>query len=57
MQALAPSRLKLLPCEGTYFLLADYSALSDKDDVSFCEWLTTHVGVAAIGVLRRPLPA
>lgn len=48
VQALAPSRLKLLPCEGTYFLLADYSALSDKDDVTFRQWLTTHVGVAAI---------
>lgn len=48
VQTLAPSRLKLLPCEGTYFLLADYSALSDKDDVTFCQWLTTHVGVAAI---------
>ena len=37
-----------LPCEGTYFLLADYSAISDLDDVSFCRWLTTEVGVAAI---------
>lgn len=48
VRALAPSRLKLLPCEGTYFLLADYSAVSDKDDVAFCQWLTTQVGVAAI---------
>ena len=44
----AKSRLKLLPCEGTYFLLADYSAISDLDDVSFCRWLTTEIGVAAI---------
>nr|MBA2815568.1 Methionine aminotransferase [Candidatus Pantoea persica] len=35
-QALKKSRFKVLPCEGTYFLLADYSALSDLDDVSFC---------------------
>ncbi len=48
VQALANSRLEILPCEGTYFLLADYSAISDKDDVSFCQWLTTEVGVAAI---------
>lgn len=47
-QALAKSRFKVLPCEGTYFLLADYSALSDLDDVSFCQWLTKEVGVAAI---------
>lgn len=48
IDALSQSRLKLLPCEGTYFLLADYSAISELDDVSFCQWLTTEVGVAAI---------
>ena len=48
IDALSQSRLQLLPCEGTYFLLADYSAISDLDDVSFCQWLTTEVGVAAI---------
>lgn len=48
IRALEGSRLKLLPCEGTYFLLADYSAISDSDDVSFCQWLTKEVGVAAI---------
>ncbi len=48
VQALAKSRLELLPCEGTYFLLADYSAISDLDDVSFCKWLTKEAGVAAI---------
>ncbi|NDL64906.1 pyridoxal phosphate-dependent aminotransferase [Acerihabitans arboris] len=48
VQALAPSRLELLPCEGTYFLLADYSAISDMEDVAFCRWLTVNVGVAAI---------
>jgi len=47
-QALEQSRFKVLPCEGTYFLLADYSAISDLDDVSFCQWLTKEVGVAAI---------
>ncbi|UYU32933.1 pyridoxal phosphate-dependent aminotransferase [Siccibacter colletis] len=48
VQALAASRFEILPCEGTYFLLADYSAISDLDDVSFCRWLTTEIGVAAI---------
>jgi len=48
IDALSQSRLKILPCEGTYFLLVDYSALSDLDDVSFCQWLTKEVGVAAI---------
>ncbi|HBZ17708.1 MAG TPA: methionine aminotransferase [Pantoea sp.] len=46
--ALAGSRFKVLPCEGTYFLLVDYSAISDLDDVSFCQLLTKEVGVAAI---------
>ncbi|KFK92374.1 MULTISPECIES: pyridoxal phosphate-dependent aminotransferase [unclassified Serratia (in: enterobacteria)] len=48
VQALASSRLKILPSAGTYFLLADYSAISDLDDVAFCRWLTEHAGVAAI---------
>lgn len=48
IQALRSSRFHLLPCEGTYFLLADYSVISDLDDVSFCQWLTREVGVAAI---------
>ncbi len=48
VNALAASRFTLLPCEGTYFLLADYRAISEQDDVSFCQWLTKEVGVAAI---------
>ncbi len=45
---LATSRLRLLPSEGSYFQLVDYSAVSDLDEVAFCRWLTTTVGVAAI---------
>ncbi|HSI60039.1 MAG TPA: pyridoxal phosphate-dependent aminotransferase [Ideonella sp.] len=45
---LAGSRFKLLPCEGSYFQSVDYSAISDQPDTRFCEWLTEHVGVAAI---------
>lgn len=48
VNALRASKLEILPCEGTYFLLADYSAISDLDDVAFCQWLTKEVGVAAI---------
>jgi methionine aminotransferase len=48
IQKLSASRFKVLPCEGTYFLLVDYSAISDLDDVSFCQMLTKEVGVAAI---------
>ena len=46
--ALRHSRFRVLPCQGTYFLLVDYSAISNLDDVSFCQWLTREVGVAAI---------
>jgi len=45
---LAPTRLKLLPCEGSYFQCVDYSALSDEPDLAFCERLAKEVGVAAI---------
>lgn len=46
--SLAGTRLRLLPCEGTYFQCVDYSAASDLGDVDFCRWLTTELGVAAI---------
>ena len=46
--ALSASRFKLLASEGTYFLLLDYSDISDLNDVDFCHWLAQKVGVAAI---------
>ena len=46
--ALAGTRLKLLPCQGTYFQCVDYSAVSDLPEAEFCRWLTTEIGVAAI---------
>ncbi|MDQ6684462.1 MAG: pyridoxal phosphate-dependent aminotransferase [Pseudomonadota bacterium] len=45
---LAATRLRLLPCEGTYFQCADYAAISDLGEADFCRWLTEKVGVAAI---------
>jgi len=47
---LAPSKLRLLPVAGAYFQLVDYSAISDADDLNFCEWLVLEAGVAAIPV-------
>ena len=47
---LAGSRLRLLPCAGTYFQLVDYSAINDMADVDFAKWLTIECGVAAIPV-------
>ena len=34
---MAKSRFKLLPCEGSYFQTADYSAISPEDDMSFAQ--------------------
>lgn len=47
-KALQASRFKLLPSEGTYFLLLDYSDVSDLNDTEFCQWLVEQAGVAAI---------
>ena len=46
--ALNNSRFKILPCQGTYFLLLDYTAISNINDRDFCNWLTKEHGVAAI---------
>ncbi|TMP74387.1 methionine aminotransferase [Pseudoalteromonas sp. S1608] len=46
--ALQDSRFSILPSEGTYFLLLDYSDVSDLNDVEFCQWLVEQAGVAAI---------
>lgn len=47
-ELIQPSRFKLLDVPGGYFQLVDYSAVSDKDDVAFSEWLVKEGGVAAI---------
>jgi len=46
--ALEAAGLATLPVEGAYFLMADISGLKFADDVAFCRWLTTEIGVAAI---------
>lgn len=45
---MANSRFVLQPSHGTYFQLADYSALSDLADMEFVTQLTKEKGVAAI---------
>lgn len=39
---------KPLVCEGSYFMLADYSDMSDDDDFAFASYLTKEIGVATI---------
>jgi len=45
---LAATRLRALPCSGTYFQCVDYSQVSDRPEADFCRWLTAEIGVAAI---------
>ena len=45
---LADSRLKLLPCTGSFFQCVDISAVSDLSEADFCQWLVREIGVAAI---------
>jgi methionine aminotransferase len=47
---LAGTRFKLERARGTYFQLADYSAISSLPDVQFARWLTVEHGVAVIPV-------
>jgi methionine transaminase len=47
---LAASRFGLLPVGGSYFQVVDYSAIDDRDDLAFCEWLVKQAGVAAIPI-------
>ena len=44
------SRFKPLYCEGTYFQLFDYSAISDEKDTDFAKRLTIEHSVATIPV-------
>lgn len=47
---LANSNFQLLPCEGTYFQVASYAAISQESDVAFCKRLIIEHGVAAIPI-------
>lgn len=44
------SRFEPIACEGTYFQLMRYAQLSEQDEATFAQWLTTQAGVAAIPV-------
>ena len=50
LEQLKGTRFKPLACEGTYFQICDYSAISDEPDLDFCKRLTIEHGVAAIPV-------
>jgi N-succinyldiaminopimelate aminotransferase len=47
-KALGSAGFRVLPCEGTYFLMADISSAGKADDLAFARWLTTEKWVVAI---------
>ncbi len=48
VRLLEGSRLRPLPCRGTYFQILDYSSVSGEPDVAFAERLLLEHGVASI---------
>jgi methionine aminotransferase len=50
LAAISNSRFKIIPSNGTYFQLLDYSAITDENDVNFAERLVLEHGIAAIPV-------
>jgi methionine transaminase len=47
---LAATRFRALPCPGTYFVLADYRAISEEPEAQFAHRLLMEHGVASIPV-------
>lgn len=48
VEALQHAGFRCAAPAGTYFVIADYRALSDLDDIAFCDWLIQEVKVAAV---------
>ncbi len=45
---LGETGLRVCVPDGTYFIMTEIAPLGFADDVDFCRWLTTRMGVAAI---------
>ncbi|HTL05554.1 MAG TPA: aminotransferase class I/II-fold pyridoxal phosphate-dependent enzyme [Gemmatimonadales bacterium] len=48
MEALDAARFRVIAPEGAYYILADFSALSDLPAPEFARWLTVEGGVATV---------
>ena len=46
--SLVDAGFRCSPPEGAYYILADFSALSDLPDDRFARWLTSEIGVAPV---------
>jgi aspartate/methionine/tyrosine aminotransferase len=47
-EGLARLGFEVLPCEGTYYLVAGITGLTQEKDLAYCERLVREAGVAAI---------
>jgi aminotransferase len=47
-KAVVGAGFRATPPEGAYYILADFSALSDLDDTAFAHWLARERGVAPV---------
>lgn len=50
VEELSKTNFKVLPSSGSYFLLADYSKISNKSELSFAKHLVKKYGVATIPI-------
>ena len=50
IDGLKSTPFQILPCEGTYFLLVDYSTLSTEKELAYAERLTKDIKVATIPI-------
>jgi aminotransferase len=48
LPVLADAGFKFSTPEGAYYVLTDFSGLSDKDDTTFAKWMAAEVGVAGV---------
>ena len=47
-EALSAAGFRITPPEGAYYVLADFTGLSDLPDVEFSYWLTKEIGVTPV---------
>ncbi|WP_394747916.1 methionine aminotransferase [Spongiimicrobium salis] len=50
LNAIAGSRFKAIPSQGTYFQLLDYSAITDENDLTLAKRLVREYGIASIPI-------
>ena len=47
-EVLREAGFKFATPQGAYYIFADFSELSDLDDVTFAKWMTQEIGVATV---------